>query len=105
MRLLGWLKFRCICIHRLLCITHNAIHRGLLEYIAQSIIIQSMNRSSRKYHVMKLVQHSISFSYSESAFSVIYMKSWNSLLYDIICINENCMSILNHYNELSLILK
>ena len=39
MRSLGWLKFSCICIHRLLCITNNAIHRGLPEYIAQSIII------------------------------------------------------------------
>ena len=25
MRSLGWLKFRYICIHRLLCITHKAI--------------------------------------------------------------------------------
>ena len=30
---LGWLKFRYIFIHRLLCITHKAIHRGFLEYI------------------------------------------------------------------------
>ena len=28
MRSLGWLKFRYICIHRILCITHKAIHRG-----------------------------------------------------------------------------
>ena len=28
MRSLGWLKFRYICIHRLLCITYKAIHRG-----------------------------------------------------------------------------
>ena len=41
MRLLGWLKFRYICIHRLLCITHKAIYRGFPEYLAQSITIQS----------------------------------------------------------------
>ena len=60
MRSLGWLKFRYICIHRLLCITHTAIHRGFPEYIAQSITIQSSNRSSRKCHIMKLVQQSTS---------------------------------------------
>ena len=48
MRSLCWFKFRYICIHRLLCITHKAIHRGFPEYLAQSIIIQSLNRSSRK---------------------------------------------------------
>ena len=34
MRSLSWLKFRYICIHRLLCITHNDIHRGFPEYLA-----------------------------------------------------------------------
>ena len=48
MRSLGWFKFRYICIHRLLCITYKAIHLGFPEYLAQSIIIQSLNRSSRK---------------------------------------------------------
>ena len=75
MRSLGWLKFRYMCIHRLLCITHKAIHRGFPEYLAQSITIQSSNRSSRKYHIMKLVQLSTSLAYSESAFSVIAPKS------------------------------
>ena len=83
---LGWLKFRYICIHRLLCITHKAIHRGIPEYLAQSITIQSSNRSSRKCHIMKLVQRSISLTYSESAFSVIDPKSLNSLPYDIRCV-------------------
>ena len=65
---LGWLislrsyKFRYICIHRLLCITHKAIHRGIPEYVAQSITIQSSNRSSRNCHIMKLVQQSISLT-------------------------------------------
>ena len=31
MRSLAWLKFRYICIHRLLCITHKAIHCGFLN--------------------------------------------------------------------------
>ena len=31
MRSLNWLKFRYICIHSQLCITHNAIHRGFLN--------------------------------------------------------------------------
>ena len=83
MRSLGWLKFRYICIHRLLCIPHKAIHSGFPEYLAQSITIQSSNRSSRKCHIMKLVQKSTSFAFSESAFSVIAPKSWNSLPYDI----------------------
>ena len=33
MRSLGWLKFRYICKHRLLCITHKAIHLECPEYI------------------------------------------------------------------------
>ena len=57
-RSLGWLKFRYICIHGLLCITHNAIHRVFPEYLAQSITNQSSNRSSQKCHIMKLVQRS-----------------------------------------------
>ena len=56
MRSLGWLKFIYICIHRLLCITHKAIHRGFPEYLAQSITVQSSNRSSRKCYFKKLVQ-------------------------------------------------
>ena len=39
MRSLGWLKFRYICIHRLLCITHKAIRCVFPEYLAQSISI------------------------------------------------------------------
>ena len=31
MRLLGWFKLRYICIHRVLCITYKAIHRGFPE--------------------------------------------------------------------------
>ena len=34
MRSLGWLKFIYICIHRLLCISHNTINRGFPEYLA-----------------------------------------------------------------------
>ena len=86
MRSLCWIKFRYMCIHRLLCITHNAIHRGCPEYLAQSITIQSSNRSSPKCHVMKLVQRSTSLAFSESDVSVIAPKSWNSLPYDIPCI-------------------
>ena len=89
-RSLGWLKFRYICIHRLLCITHKAvdIHRGFPEYLAQSITIQSSNRSTRKCHIMKLVQQSTSLAFSESAFSVIAPKSWNSLPYDTRCVTS-----------------
>ena len=62
------------------------IYRGFTEYLAQSITIQSLNRSSRKCYIMKLVQQSTSLSFSESAFSVIAPKSWNSLPYDIRCV-------------------
>ena len=57
---LGWLKgkFRYICKHRLLCITHEAIHCGFPEYLAQYVIIQSYNISSRTCYIMKFVQHS-----------------------------------------------
>ena len=41
MRASGWLKFRYISIHRLLCITHKAIHRRFPEYLAQYNNIQS----------------------------------------------------------------
>ena len=34
MKSLGWLKFRYICKHRILCITHKAIHRGFPEYLS-----------------------------------------------------------------------
>ena len=40
-------------------IKNNAIYLGCPKYIAQSIIIQSSIISSRKCHVMKLVQRSI----------------------------------------------
>ena len=40
MRSLKLLKFRYMCIHRLLCITHEAIHRGFPEYLSQYISIQ-----------------------------------------------------------------
>ena len=49
MRSLDWFKFRYICKNRLMCITNEAIYRGFPEYLAQSIIIQSYNISSRKY--------------------------------------------------------
>ena len=39
MRSLGWHKFRYICIHMILCVTHKAIYRGFPEYLAQSITI------------------------------------------------------------------
>ena len=62
MRSIGWLKFRYICKHRLLCITHKVIHLGFPEYLAQSIKIQSSNRSSRKCYVIKLVQRTTSMA-------------------------------------------
>ena len=88
MRSLGWLKFRYICIYRLLFIAHNSIHCGFSEYLAQSMTIQCSNRSNRKCHIMKLVQRSTSLAYSESAFSVIASKSWNSLTYEIRCVTS-----------------
>ena len=88
MRSLGWLKFRYICINRLLCITYKAIHRRFPEYLAQSITIQSSNIYSRKCHIMKLVKRSTSLAFSESAFSVIALKSWNSMPYDIRCVTS-----------------
>ena len=88
MRSLGCLKFSYICIHRLLFITYKAIYRGFPEYLAQSITIQSSNRSSGKCYFMKLVQQSTSLVFSELAFSVIAAKSWNSLPYDIRCVTS-----------------
>ena len=88
MRSLGWLNFRYIFIHRILCITHKAIHRGFPEYVAQSITIQSSKKSSWKCHIVKLVQRYTSSAYSESAFSVIAPINWNSLPYDIRCITS-----------------
>ena len=107
MRSLGWLNFSYICMHifvRLLCITHKDIHRGFPEYLAQSIITQSSNNSSRKCHVMKLVQRSTSLAYSELAFLVIALKIWNPLPYDIRCITSLSLfkrktSIINHCNS------
>ena len=86
LRSLGWLKFRYIFIHRLLCITHMVIHRGFPE--SQSINIQSPNRSCRKCYFMELVQQSTSLVFSESNFSVIAPKSWNSLPCDIRCVTS-----------------
>ena len=82
-RSIGWLKFRYICKYRILCITPKVIYLRFHEHLAQSIIIQSSNRSSRKCHVMKLVQRSTYLAYSESALSVIVPKISNSLPYDI----------------------
>ena len=100
MRSLGWLKLRYICIHRLLCITHTAKHRGFPEYLAQSITIQSSNRSSRKCHVMKLVQRSKTLSYFESAFSVIHYRMTTFVVqHHFHYLKVNCISILNQCNS------
>ena len=85
MRSIGWIMFRYIFKHRLCVLRIYAIQLDLHEYLAQFIIIQSYNRSSRKCHVMKLVQLTTYLAYPESAFSVIAPKSWNSLPYDIRC--------------------
>ena len=50
------------------------IHFRFHEHLTESIIILSSNISSRKCHVMKLVQCSTSLDYSKSAFSVISPK-------------------------------
>ena len=42
----------------------------------------------KEFHIMKLVQQSTSLAFSESAFSVIAPKSWNSLPYDIRCVSS-----------------
>ena len=47
-RSIGWLNFRYIRKHRLLCITHKDIHRIFPEYLAKYISIQRYNRSTRK---------------------------------------------------------
>ena len=71
-------------LHIILYIVYiKFIHRGFPEYLVQSITLQGSNISSRKCHIMKLVQRSTSLAYSESAFSVINPKSWNSLPYYI----------------------
>ena len=85
MRSIVWLKFRYICKHRLLCITHKAIHLEVPEYLVKSIIIQSYNISSRKFYIMKLVQRSIYLVYSKSTVLVVASKICNSLPYDIRC--------------------
>ena len=81
MRSLDWFSLdifiNIYIAYMLLCITHKAIHIVFPEYLAQSIIIQSSNISSRKCHVMKLVKRSTSLAYSESDFSVIVPNSWN----------------------------
>ena len=100
MRSLGWIKFRYICIHRLLCITHKAIHRGFPEYLAQPITMQSSNRFSRKFHIMKLVQLSTSLAYSESVVLVIAPKIWNSLPCDICCVTLFKRKLYVHFKSL-----
>ena len=75
MKSIDWLKFRYICKHRLLCITHKAIQLRFPEYLAKSIIIQSYNISSRKCYIMTLVQRSTYLAYSKSAVLVIAPKS------------------------------
>ena len=49
--------------YMLLCITYKVIYLRCREHLAQSIIIQSSNRSSWKFHVMKLVQCSTYLAY------------------------------------------
>ena len=107
MRSLGWLKFRYICIHRLLGITHKAIHRGFPEYIAQSITIQSSNRSSRKCHIMKLVQQSTSLAFSSRLLlrkaGILFLTIF-VVFHQFHCLNVNCMFILSHCNSFYFIL-
>ena len=117
MRSLGCLKCIYICIHRLLCITHNANHRGFPEYLAQSITIQSSNSYSRKFHIMKLMQRSTSLVFSASVFSVISPKRWKLLPYDIRCVISlslfkrklytvcTYISILSHFNTFYFIIR
>ena len=88
MRSLGWLKFRYICRYRLLCITHKVIHLRSPEYLADLIGIQTLSRSSRKCHTMKIVQRSIISAHSESAFSVVAPKCWNAIPYNIRCMKS-----------------
>ena len=90
MKSIGWLKFRYICKHGLLCITYiyKAIYLVFPKYLDKSIIIQSYNISSWKWHVMKFVQCSTSLAYFVSALSVIALKSRISLSYDINCITS-----------------
>ena len=46
MHSLGWLKFRLVCKFRLLCITHRAIYRASLKYIANVITTNGISTSS-----------------------------------------------------------
>ena len=71
MRSIGWLKFRYIRKHRLLCITHKDIHRIFHEYLAKYISIHSYNRYSRKCDIMKCMQRSTSLAYSKSAWLLL----------------------------------
>ena len=88
MRSLGWLKFRYLCRYRLLCITHKVIHLRSPEYLADLISIHTLSRASRKCHTMKIVQRSTISAHSDSAFSVVAPKYWNSLPYDIRCLKS-----------------
>ena len=40
MRSIGWLKFRYICKHRLLCITHKAIHHRFPEIYLNILVFK-----------------------------------------------------------------
>ena len=82
MRSLGWLKFRYLCRYRLLC-THKVIHLRSPEYLADLSSIQTLSRASSKCHMMQIVQRSTISAHSESAFSVVAPKYWNSLPYEI----------------------
>ena len=88
MRSLGWLKFRYLCRYRLLCITHKVIHLRSPEYLADLISMHTLSRASRKCHTMKIVQRSTISAHSDSAFSVVAPKYWNSLPYDIRCLKS-----------------
>ena len=110
MRSLGWLKFRYLCRYRLLCITYKVIHLRSPEYLADLISMHTLSRASRKCHTMKIVQRSTISAHSESAFSVVAPKYWNSLPYDIRCLKSLSLfkcklsSQLSHCNLPSLFL-
>ena len=59
-----------------------------IEYLADLISMHTLSRASRKCHTMKIVQRSTISAHSESAFSVVAPKNWNSLPYDIRCLKS-----------------
>ena len=79
MRSLGCLKFRYLCMYKLLCITHKVIHIISPEYLADIINTQTLSRASSKCHTMIIVKRSTLSAHSESALSVIVPKYWNAL--------------------------